>query len=209
MQILGIGGDVQLEASTTKKDDWNCEILKTTWFTPTTEYIVKSLENTEVKKFLVDNQVWLRRSKVYMITGIKVAYGASSAAERAINIGVKLHLGVDATMATGVPVSGGPDIGAKWCSKTMQGSGRAEPFVFAFRLRQIKVSAKGDVAHKQLTSGAMLSLDSATGNEEAKIDLIIDGLESEDADADEFALDGWATVDDAAADETCGCSKAE
>jgi hypothetical protein len=93
IQILGIGGD----AGNASKEEWKCDTLKTSWFTPTLEYIAKSLENSAVKEFLLDNRDWLKWSKVYMIMGIKVAYGASGVITYSKKKGINLHLGVDAT----------------------------------------------------------------------------------------------------------------
>lgn len=194
MQILGLGGDVGGEHSNTDKEEWKCESLKTVWFTPSPAYIVKSLENSAVKEFLKENRNWLSNSKVYMITGIKIAYGASGVIVYAKKKGLNLHLGVNATNL-GVPVEGGPNFGVTRERSVTEEIGGKEPFVLAFRMRRIKVSSKGDVENKIVTGG-MLSLGSDEEGEEP-VRLVVDGVEDEDADADEFEIENsWNIKED-------------
>ena len=74
--ILGLGGD--LEGNKTKQDSetWTVQTLKTIYFNPTPEYIKQSLENSAVKKYIQEDAGWLRSTRLYMITGMKLAYGA-------------------------------------------------------------------------------------------------------------------------------------
>ena len=136
---------------------------------------------------------------VYIITGIKIAYGASAVITHSKNNNINLHLGVDATNL-GVPVSGGPHFGIRRESGLRESIGNASPFVLAFRLRQIKVTAKGDIEDKPLTHGALLSIGSRTDDGVKPEELIVDGLEEDDADADEFDIESnWDVMDDSAA----------
>ena len=66
-------------------------------------------------------------------------------------------------------------------------------------MRQIKVSSKGNVEHKPVTDG-MLSIGGGADDEEEPVELVVEGLEEYDADADEFDIeDTWEIADESAA----------
>jgi hypothetical protein len=157
MQILGVGGDINTQNSRGTTETWNCDTIRTLFFEPTTEYIKKSLETTSVKEYIRDNRNWLYNTKLYMITGIKVAYGAKGTVTYARNKSIHLHLGVDAT-PVGAPVQAGPDIGVEKGRSMTQNIGDKEPFVLAFRMQRTKVSAKGEIGHRR-EEGRMPGLD--------------------------------------------------
>lgn len=212
MQVLGIGGDVGLTASEGTNDEWTCQTLKTCWFTPTMEYITQSVKEPEVKDYLVKNKVWLKRAKVYMITGVKIAYGASSTMRRATEHGINLHVGVDGT-SFGIPTSMGPNVSLERKDNETVAFDEADPFVFAIRLREITLTSSGEIKHRSHTDGALLSEDNnVEADDESKIEIVVEGLADEDADGEEFGLEEWDAnaVDDAVPDgEACACAKTE
>jgi hypothetical protein len=207
MQVLGIGGDIGVNASNGRNDEWACTTLKTCWFTPTTDYIKKSIQDPGVEEFLVENKVYLGRQKVYMITGLKVAYGASATVKLAKERGVNLHLGVDGTNS-GVPISAGPDIGVQERTEEKESFEDADPFVFAFRLRQINIKSADEVEHKPHTHGAMLSLGPGTGEDtESKVEIFVERMEDVDVGGESFGLTETEVMDDAEpTDESCVCA---
>jgi hypothetical protein len=205
MQIFGIGGDVNTTMSKGTTETWSCEKIITTSFDPTTEYIKKSLEGTDIQQYIKENRNWLLDTKLYMVTGIKVAYGASGTVSYARKKGIHLHLGVDATQM-GVPLGIGPDIGADKSRNVTQTFGDMEPFVLAFRMQRIMVSSKGEVRHRN-EEGGMLGVDVGEGDH--PVQLVVDGLESGDADAEEFGICTSWTVGEDGGGETSTCALVE
>lgn len=209
-EILGVGGDISNDLSKEDSEKWTIKTLKTLSFNPTQEYIKQSLEDSLVKDFVKANASWLRSSRVYMITGLKLAYGASAAITRAKSKGLNLHLGVDAT-SLGVPVEAGPDIGGERSNTVTQSFGEKTPFVLAFRMQKINVSASGEVK-SQTVIGGMLGHDAnATDSDETVPEMMVEGLEEGDTTAADFDIKKvWRVFDDSGhGEETCGCSRVE
>ncbi|KAF2107952.1 hypothetical protein BDV96DRAFT_587990 [Lophiotrema nucula] len=212
-QILGIGGDVTGERGNTDSENWTCESLKTTSFNPTPEYIKSSLESSAVKQFLEEDKGWLLSSKVYMITGLKLAYGATGTIEYAKSKGINLHLSLDAT-SLGVPVEAGPEFGINRENKLKQEFGKKTPFVLAFRMRKINVTPGGKITNKPVTGGMLgtgsSESDAGEDGEAEQPEYIVDGLDEEDADANEFDIKGsWEVAEELQTSVvTCGCSLA-
>ena len=201
MQILGVGGDIGTELDKSNTEEWKCDKLETIWFRPSTEYIVKSVENPDIAEYVRDSKSWLRDTRLYTVTGIKIAHGASGTIAYARKKGVHLHLGVDATQ-TGVPVQLGPDIGSEKGRDVSQSYGKKDSFVLAFRLQGIKISSKGTIRHKAL-EGGLLSID--TDIDQEPIELVVDGLDDHDAGAGDFGIDdSWEVRGESP--ETVGCS---
>ena len=59
--------------------------------------------------------------------------------------------------------------------------------MLTFRVQRIKISSKGAVRHKVL-EGGLLSI--GTDEDEEPIELVVDGIDDDDAGADDFAIEG-------------------
>ena len=211
LQLLGVGGDITVDWSRDTNQAWACDNLKTISFKPKLAYINKCLEDEGVQNYMRANKPWLGTSKLYMITGIKIAYGASSTINYARSRGLNLRFGVDLT-SQGVPLSIGPECGRDQAITIQQSQHGSEPFVFAFRLRRIKISSKGDVRHESYDKGAMLGIKQGLGSDDTgpELQVVVNGLEDDDADGSEFQLESKDTFDPAWPDhEVCKCSAAE
>ncbi|KAF2824034.1 hypothetical protein CC86DRAFT_409046 [Ophiobolus disseminans] len=95
---------------------------------------------------------------------------------------------VHATAWAGIPISVGPEGKWKRKSATTENSSRAAEFVFAYRVRGIKVRRKGGVkAHRQYDKGALFNNElKRIHEEETEVDLLeLNG----DVDGDEFDLE--------------------
>ncbi|KAF2702779.1 hypothetical protein K504DRAFT_445058 [Pleomassaria siparia CBS 279.74] len=210
--ILGISGEISGDLGNKASETWSIKTLKTMSFTPTPDYIRQSLENSSVKEFIAKDANWLRSSRVYMITGLKFAYGASGVVTWAKMKGLNLHAGFDAT-SFGVPVTAGPLVGATREDRVEHTFGEKTPFVLAFRMQRIKVSSSGNIQDGTV-AGGMLGLDDAnevwTPPGQEQFDFVVHGLEA-DADADEFEIDDkWEVLDvSSSLPELCGCSLAQ
>jgi hypothetical protein len=205
LQILSIGGDGSVDGSWGDNDELTAKLLETRSFVPSLEYLRQSYQNATVQRFILKSKTWTGSSKLYMVTGLKIAHGASFAVEKIREGNVKLHVGVDGTNA-GIPVTVGPDVETGMKISQKESFGDADPFVFAFRLQQIIITAEKDIEHKPFTKGAPLGVGTddhgATGPE-----IRVSRLESGDADARELDLETWNVVDDETG-EDCVCARA-
>ncbi|RGP70043.1 hypothetical protein FSPOR_4335 [Fusarium sporotrichioides] len=201
LQTLGIGGDATVDWSKERSEQWACGNLKTVSFSPKLSYISECLKDEGVQHYMRVNKPWLGSSKLYMITGIKVAYGAASTIKHAKQRGLNLRFGTDFS-SQGVPISLGPQVGGSNTISTKQSQSGAEPFVFAFRLRRIKISRKGEVNHERYTKGTLLGIKKDRNGQD--VEVVVEGVEDFDADGEEFRLSSNDAFDeDSAGDEWC------
>lgn len=147
-------GKIGGKNSSAVEEKWSFNNLQTQWFTPSDDYIKQSLQQMEVQNFIAQNYSWLRRTKLYMVTGIMIAEGASSTIKAAEQNELHLSLGVD-TPLPHVPVSVLPQLDLEDASGAAKSQEKLDTVVFAFQLRTIKISPVGDIAHTQYTDGAL------------------------------------------------------
>ncbi|KAL1845252.1 hypothetical protein VTK73DRAFT_793 [Phialemonium thermophilum] len=136
---------------------WAIPHLQTAWFSPSAEYVRASFQDPDVASFLSENPAWLRPARrLYMVTGVKIAHGATCARDSLSRRGLRLHHTVDPSPSplADAPFSSGPSHAVRL--RVGQTGTFHEPFVFAFRLRRISVSASGKVKHRDYTRGAVL-----------------------------------------------------
>ncbi|KAF5548902.1 hypothetical protein FMEXI_4573 [Fusarium mexicanum] len=193
LQSLGIGGDVIVDWSKEHSEQWACENLKTVYFSPTISYISQCLKDEGVQSFMRVNKPWFATNKLYMVTGIKVAYGATSTIEHAKQRGLNLKFGADFS-SQGVPISLGPQIGGRNTISTKQTQSGGDPFVFAFRLRRIKISRKGEVNHERFTKGTVLGIKEDGNGQD--VEIVVEGVEDFDADGEDFQLNSKDAFDE-------------
>lgn len=188
-----IGGKV----SSVVEETWSFNNLQTQWFKPSDDYIKQSLQQMEVQDFIAQNYSWLRRTKLYMVTGIMIAEGASSTIKAAKQNEFHLSLGVDTPLPQ-VPVTVLPQLDLEGASGVAKSQGKSDTVVFAFQLRRIRISPAGDVTHAQYTDGALLSVHKDTGSDKKSYHIIMDGIDEDDVDPAEFGLEGSSLdLDDA------------
>ncbi|KAF5535708.1 hypothetical protein FPHYL_13141 [Fusarium phyllophilum] len=164
LQTLGIGGDVIVDWSTEHSEQWACNNLKT-----------------------------FAANKLYMITGIKVEFGAASTIEHAKQRALNLKFGTDFT-SQDVPISLGPQIGGSNTISTKQSQSGGDPFVFAFHLRRIKISRKGEVNHESYTKRTVLGIKEDGTDED--VEIVVEGVEDFDAGGEEFQLNSNDAFDE-------------
>ena len=205
LQVLGVGIDFSVNYDIGKTDIYAFDRVETRFFTPDKAYIEKSMSSPEVRDFIVKSKF---RANVYMITGVKVAIGASVTSTKLKQRGIQMQLGVDGT-AVGVPLGLGPDI--EISSGQTQGTSfdGASDFVFAFRLREVIYSKRQGIVHREFSKGALFSLEdgrrkpAVERNEEISEGFELLGLADEDVTAEDVDLKGSAIVDDDG--EACEC----
>lgn len=171
LQISGIGGELNHQTDRTHLDVYEADRLVTEEFIPNAQYIGRVLEDPGVQEASVGP---FRKSKVYIVTGLKIAYGATKATESMKSRGMYAQVGFDAS-ALAAPVTVGPK--GSWSSSTSEKSSAGKSdFVFGFRLRVLK-RKKGRVVDTAYTRGAQYGM----GSED-------DGSDDEELHADEFEL---------------------
>lgn len=207
LQVLGVGGDAKAQLEGEVSEQWQCTNIQTLSFTPKLAYIVKCLEDDGVQRYLRVNKPWFGSCKLYMITGIKIAYGASSTVRWSKIKGLNLHFGVDLT-SLGIPLQVGPDVAHISSVTVTESQDGAEPFVFAFRLRRLKIFSSGSVEHRQYDKGTMLGIHRQRESEsDDKVEVLVEGIEDEDADGSEFGLQSHDVRDEASEhEESCRCT---
>jgi hypothetical protein len=202
---LGLSGTVGATHVRGEGEEWSFSSLTTSWFTPTNDYVRASMDDADVRSFVAAHRPWLGRKHLYMVTGIKVAHGAAVVASRARAHGLHLNVGFDLA-ALGAPVTTGPELGWERGLEVGESYGSSDPFVFAFRIRRIKVSlAEGkEHNHRDFNKGALLERrDGGDETEESMKNLEIGGVEDFDA-GDELVAHGWHAVDGASKEgEAC------
>ena len=152
LQVLGIGGDVEVTRANTNVDLYEVDRMVTEEFLPDKQYLRQCIEDPGVRDMFVGPS---RKSELYMVTGIKIAYGAIKAAETMKERGFRAKIGVDAS-ALGVPVALGPQ--GHWSSRVTESlTADKSDFVFAFKLRRLKFK-KGELTGQAFDRGAQYGL---------------------------------------------------
>ncbi|PNP43846.1 hypothetical protein TGAMA5MH_04128 [Trichoderma gamsii] len=182
-------GKIGGKTSSAVEETWSFSNLQTQWFTPSDDYIKQSLQQMEVQEFIAQNYSWLRRTKLYMVTGVMVAEGASSAMKAAKQNELHLSLGVDTPLPQ-VPITVLPQLDLEGASGVTKSQGKSDTVVFAFQLRRIKISPAGDVTHAQYTDGTLLSVHKDTGPDKKSYQIVVDGIDEDDVNPAEFGLEG-------------------
>ncbi|KAK3996587.1 hypothetical protein QBC44DRAFT_317182 [Cladorrhinum sp. PSN332] len=174
------------EWASSSAESWEFDNLQTLSFTPSMEYLRKTLDDEDVQQFVQDNKSWLGGISLYMVTGLKIAYGASMLSQVARSRGYGGTVGLDLS-ALGVPTTLGPEAALENGSVSSSTFNSTDPVVFAFRLRKIKIKASGSLKHKGYTKGALLGLKDKDGNISVPFDT--EGLEDDDATGLEFDVE--------------------
>ncbi|KAL6818314.1 hypothetical protein GGI42DRAFT_309765 [Trichoderma sp. SZMC 28013] len=203
LQTIGLRAEATLEDSRQHSEQWAFKKLQTISFAPKLAYITKCLEDDGVRNFLQINKPYFGASNLYMITGIKVAYGASSVVQYAKKRGIALRLG---SGFTGNHV--GPEFSRNGEIGVSQSQSGADPFVFAFRLRRIKLLLSGEISHEQYDKGAMLGIKEDEDDESsAQIPIFAEDIESdEDVHGSEFQLESRDALDESSPEDgLCHC----
>jgi hypothetical protein len=115
---------------------WNFKNLETVYFEPDSSYVEHCLQDTSVKEALQKS----RTSAVYIITGLKIARGASYSTRISRVQEGSAQLALDATAFAGAPFSAGPEIGIKTSTTKKETCGSCSDFVWAVRVRKVKLS---------------------------------------------------------------------
>ncbi|KAI1390036.1 uncharacterized protein F4822DRAFT_400591 [Hypoxylon trugodes] len=157
LAILGFGIEAHAEYKREADDVLSIDRLETLAFNPTDEYVKKSMETDGVKIY---TNATKNKKPVFMITGIKIARGASLETKRSTTVGGRLKLGFS---APGMPGDIGPEAGLTKGQSVGESFEGSTDFILAIRVRQIKYK-KAEIVHDVYYRGATM-MDGKTGQE--------------------------------------------
>ena len=150
--LEGLGGELGINRGRSQDEQLSIDNLETQYFNPSLEYMNGSMNLQPVKAF---RQACRERLPVFLITGIKVARGASASIVKASSLGGTGQLGVME------PFTGLAEIGPKgqgqWTTEHSMMFDGSSDFVLAYRVTRLRW--KGVAKGKPYTSGATLSDD--------------------------------------------------
>jgi hypothetical protein len=156
--LPGIGGRLGGERSRQQEVLIYAQDVRTEYFSPSPAFMAKALAVDPVKDQLGE----FHRPVVYMVTGIKVARGASIVTGTKNITGAEVGPEVDLSQF-GIPINVGAGLVHKFRNCSMVGIRKEDPFVLAFETRRIKV--KKDSHKQELFTNFALLDDEVTTNE--------------------------------------------
>jgi hypothetical protein len=179
--VLGVGADVTVGLDKASHQSWEVERMTTQTFLPSREFLEEAVAHEDVKRYITEYRF---REKIYMITGVMIASSTKMSSEKLEEMGVYIHAGVDATAWTGVPISVGPEGNWKRKVQTSESSQRADDFVFAYRIREIKVGRKGGIKSNKLYDKGALFDTERKRKEKEQYEIEVEGM-GDELDADD------------------------
>jgi hypothetical protein len=145
---VGAGGEATSTASV--EDVFTIGRVETTFFVPSQAYLEQSVNIPEVRRYL-DGSRW--RKPLYIVTGIKIARGATITSSSSTGSSGHIDAHVDGT-TTSIPVAAGL-AGDTRRENRDSTSFKSGGFLLAFELREIKYRKGKPTESKPYTKGAM------------------------------------------------------
>jgi hypothetical protein len=191
--LLGVGADVSTNVARHSDETYKCERLDTVYFQPDEEYLILSLKNPVVQGYI--KKTWFEKS-VYMVTGVKIAHGASVETGAGSGFGGEVGITFGAEPVAAVPVHGGPSVTLEKSSKETTSFTGSQPFVLGYQLIKI-TSKKGGPVDKDYNKLALLDDADDAGDRKLEIgsDWDITDVQAPSVDLEDM-LKGSATDDD-------------
>ncbi|CZR67543.1 uncharacterized protein PAC_17442 [Phialocephala subalpina] len=176
LQVVGLGGDLNLSTLKSSLENHNFDFLETKYFLP--EEIDGYMDDSVFDDY-VQAYFEVAKKAVYMITGLKIARGSVVEATKKKEHGGDGKLGID-LQSVAVPVTLGP----KWEFKNQEertvGWGGSTDYIFAYRLKRIKSKKYGAYKVDNFNKGAVFGRDD--DNEEES------GFDIDDYDGEGFGI---------------------
>jgi hypothetical protein len=165
--ILGFGTDVSVGVKQGRDDIYKFRQLETKCFEPDTAYIENSLKAEGVIAYISATRC---KKPVYMVTGVKIARGASVTSKTLKGYEAMIKVGFDGTTLTGVPISGGPKFETNNTKEREVKFDNGSDYVFAYRVVKIQLSGDGNVkGHKDYVKGALFGTDEGTNSKKGLV----------------------------------------
>lgn len=132
-----LSGGASIEFSKGEEADWRIKELETVFMEPTKEYVERSIERPDMQAMLRKNRVG--GGAVYIITGLKIARGASYSTSTSRKVQVSTEVVLDAAALVGIPVSTGPELGVGSEKMEKESCAMCSDFAWAVRMRKIRL----------------------------------------------------------------------
>jgi hypothetical protein len=143
--LSSIGGELAATWTLKNKSAMEFAALETHFFEPDDEFLRKSVDSErKIREYIKNHPT----KSVYMITGIKIARGAKCVSFARQEGGVEAKAGFDGTAAMTIPARGGPKVNVGSSGSEESWFGGSSDFVFAYRLRRIVVTFRGNIKGK-------------------------------------------------------------
>ncbi|EQB57005.1 hypothetical protein CGLO_02932 [Colletotrichum gloeosporioides Cg-14] len=184
IQLVAVGGELSYSTASNVEIEYFCDTVVTSRLSLSAEYVKKVAGDEAVDTYLKFGGL---NSKLFIITGVKVATGVTITTTEEKAQDGKASVGLDIPQ---VGVKFGPQ--GTWSSiqqskHTITIDG---PIVFAFQVEKLKISRRGGITSSPYVKGTML------GNQKgATYDFVLGGDHLEEEEVDDFGLNARLGTD--------------
>ncbi|KAJ8120699.1 hypothetical protein ONZ43_g2659 [Nemania bipapillata] len=154
LKFVGITFELDVDGDFEEKSVYDIDALETESIEPTKDYIQQTVLDQRVSSHIAESGY---RKPIYMITGVKIARGATAYLEKRRVSGIQGRVGTD-LLSGGLPVTVGPNMGFRRDRRDLFAFDGGSDFVFAYRLREIYYERNLRIKDKQYTKGALYEL---------------------------------------------------
>jgi hypothetical protein len=167
LNVVGLGPDISGGRESKNDDCFKCDKMLTKYvqLENENEYIHKRMKDEKVQKWIKGNP---GKKKVFIITGLKIAYNPQARYMVSHDISGKVKLGVDLT-ALAVPATVGPKVEGTYGQGKTRGYEGGTDIVYAFQMMEIwyDVKSNNEVRKtKRRTRGAYMRIDRSPEEED-------------------------------------------
>lgn len=193
--VLGVGPDMSTKLSNDNILTLNFARLDTQEWYPSTAELWQRVKHPSVSRFLERSLAW-RTKKLFVVTGVKVAYGATAESKAIRETGGEGKVTLDPGTSGGMPglVEFGTGAGLQKKENTevaweSGADGKEDPgFVFAYRVQRVKIKKKDgelvEVTSKDHTSGAVYDDGAPSVDKPEEYEIDADDPEDDDSNED-------------------------
>ena len=150
LEVLGLGTGASVQRTKGTNHIISCEHLETQTFIPTPSYISDSMDDPRVRSFMRSSRF---RIPVYMVTGLKIARGASSTSSSSSVVAVEHDTSL---LPAGTPASVGMKAGYTRNIGHVEKCDRSTDFIVAFKVKKVWLDRKEEVNYKAYNKRAVM-----------------------------------------------------
>ncbi|CZR56495.1 uncharacterized protein PAC_06383 [Phialocephala subalpina] len=195
----GLRGEASMKFDKASNDIFEVREIETTFFTPTQEYLEKSMNAPGVKKWLEASR-W--RKTVYMIVGLKIAKGISVRSSKFQGRGGQIEVKAGGAH-TAVPLQAGAELSGSATNTQNSSFEESSDIVFGFRLRKIFYKRGRPINHEQFNVGAMFG-EGERQNEQSPVSFVdITDVGDEDFSFEDLNDARYSSVSEPDGDQDC------
>ncbi|KAI9928628.1 hypothetical protein MW887_001843 [Aspergillus wentii] len=154
LQICGLGAEASISREHADISSYSFEKMDTAWISPSQDLIEQLASHRDVNSFLKQTNY---KEPVYIITGIKTVEGARVRTLHRKDRGKTAMFGLDGS-ATGLPISAGPQVDISRGDVEEAQFEHSSPFVFAYRVVEVRVDGKKGVRGREYAKGALFGV---------------------------------------------------